>query len=101
MGSSDDGSELTLSIQAGQNVEVETRRKIWAARRDYFGRDQLTVGEGGTFVIGDTRFLVRNLPGLEIAIGTSLTDDEGESRTVTSIARLGRGFLELLARRVG
>ena len=30
-----------------------------------------------------------------------LTDDEGESRTVTSIARLGRGFLELLARRVG
>ena len=101
VGSSDDGSELALSVQAGQHVEVETRRKIWAARRDYFGREQLTVGEGGTFKIGDTRFLVRNLPGLDIEIGTTLFDDEGERRTVTSIARLGRGFMELLARRVG
>ena len=73
-------------------------RKVWAARRDYLGRDFLQVSSGSGSLIGITssRFIVR-AEGPAWDEGDTFTDDKGATQTVQGIGEIGRGrWLELL-----
>ena len=75
----------------------ETVAKVWAARRDYRGRDFLQVAEsiGSLFAITSTRFIVR-AEGPAWAIQDVFTDDKGKRQVVQGIGEIGRGrWLEL------
>ena len=78
--------------------------KVWAARRDYRGRDFLEVssGSGGLIGITSTRFVVRS-EGLPWDIGDTFTDDKGATQIVEGVGELGgRGrWLELLTQSTG
>ena len=82
----------------------ETTVKVWAARRDYRGRDFLRVAEsiGSLITIASTRFIVR-AEGPAWATGDTFTDDTGATQTVQGIGELaGRGrWLELLTQSTG
>ena len=74
-----------------------TTVKVWAARRDYRGRDFLSASDIGRFPVTSTRFIVR-AEGPAWAILDDFTDDKGETQTVQGIGEVqGRGrYLELL-----
>ena len=84
----------------------ETVAKVWAARRDFLGRDFLRVGpisETERLIgIASSRFVVR-AEGPAWAIGDTFTDDKGASQTVQSVGEVGgRGrWLELLTQSTG
>ncbi len=97
------GTALTITVQTGgtQTVTQTTQRPVWAARRDFLGRDLVTAIAGSLVTIGDTRFIVR-AEGPAWDEGDTFTDDAGVERTVRGVATIGRGrYLELLARSVG
>ena len=78
-----------------------TEVKVWAARRDYRGRDFLSVRDIGLFAITSTRFIVR-AEGPAWAIQDVFTDDKGERQVVQGIGEIGRGrWLELLTQGAG
>ena len=69
--------------------------KVWAARRDYRGRDFLSASDIGRFPVTSTRFIVR-AEGPAWVIGDFFTDDMGETQEVQGIGEIGRGrWLEL------
>ena len=69
----------------------ETTVKVWAARRDYRGRDFLRVSETENLIgITSTRFIVR-AEGPAWAIGNTFTDDKDVTQTVQGIGEIGRG----------
>ena len=80
----------------------DTEVKVWAARRDYRGRDFLRGSETGSLItITSTRFVVR-AEGPAWATGDIFTDDKGETQTVQGIGEIGRGrWLELLTLSTG
>ena len=84
--------ELMLTIGGGsETTAVET--PVWAARRDFTGRD--TLEPGGLLAITRSRFIVR--AGVSLVIGDIFTDDDGNRRTIQGIAEIGRGrYLEIL-----
>ena len=97
------GTALTIMVPSGgtQTVTQTVTRPVWAARRDFLGRDLVTAIAGSLVTIGDTRFIVR-AEGPAWDEGDTFTDDEGVTRTVRGVAQIGRSrFLELLARSVG
>ena len=74
----------------------ETVVKVWAARRDYRGRDFLQARDAGLFAITSTRFIVR-AEGPAWDTGDIFTDDQGVTQTVQGVGEIGRGrWLELL-----
>ena len=80
-----------------------TEVKVWAARRDYTGRDFLQVSDqGGIIGITSTRFIVR-AGGPAWDIGEVFTDDKGATQTVQGVGEVGgRGrWLELLTQSTG
>ena len=80
----------------------ETVVKVWAARRDYRGRDFLRGSETGSLIgITSTRFIVR-AEGPAWAIGDTFTDDKGATQRVEGVGEIGRGrWLELLTQSTG
>ena len=78
--------------------------KVWAARRDYRGRDflQVSAGSGGLIGITSSRFIVRS-EGPAWDEGDTFTDDKGATQTVQSVGEVGgRGrWLELLTQSTG
>ena len=78
-------------------------RPVWAARRDFRGRDFLRVSETDNLIgITSTRFIVR-AEGPAWAIGDTFTDDKGAAQTVQGVGEVGgRGrWLELLTQSTG
>ena len=97
------GAALAITVQTGgtQTVTQTTQRPVWAARRDFLGRDLVTAIAGSLVTIGDTRFIVR-AEGPAWDEGDTFIDDEGVTRTVRGVAQIGRSrYLELLARFIG
>ena len=93
------GTALILMLpSAGTQTVIRTATvNVWAARRDYRGRDFLRVSETGSLItITSTRFIVR-AEGPAWATGDIFTDDKGETQTVQGVGEIGRGrWLELL-----
>ena len=80
--------------------DTDTTVTVWAARRDFMSRDQLSIAPGQIFELSDTRFVVR-AEGLPWAVGDTFTF-EGESYVVRGVSQIGRSrHLELLARTTG
>ena len=99
------GTALTLMFPSvgTQTVEQTATRPVWAARRDYRGRDFLQVEEniGSIITRTSTRFVVR-AEGPAWATGDTFTDDKGKTQTVQGVGEIGRGrWLELLTQSVG
>ena len=98
------GTALTITVETGgtQTVEQTVTRPVWAARRDFRGRDFLRVSETDSLInITSSRFIVR-AEGPAWAIGDTFTDDKGAAQTVQGVGEIGRGrWLELLARSGG
>lgn len=82
-------------------VEETVRRKVWAALRDFHGRDIIQYTIGGLLTIGDSRYIVR--AGLsEWNVRDTFLDEENYIRTVRGVSQIGRSrYLELLVRRIG
>ena len=78
----------------------ETEVKVWAARRDFSGRDFSQVVEGGIVTIRDTRYIVRAESGPWIA-GDTFKDEDGATLSIQGVEQIGRSYLELLARSGG
>ena len=79
----------------------DTTRIIWAGRRDFPGRDFVqSGGPGGLVTLDDRRYLVRQVSWPEVVATHTFIDEEGNTRTVQSVAEVGgRGrYFELLAR---
>ena len=98
------GNVVSLGLPIAGGVEHVEERKVWAARRDYLGRDLTRVTDDAVYTIGDALFYVRDVPGQSWEPNSTFTDDRGKKRTVEGIAYDvgGRGrFIELLSRRVG
>ena len=76
--------------------------KVWAARRDYRGRDFLQVSETNSLIgITSTRFIVR-AEGPAWSLQDLFIDDKGATQTVQGIGEIGRGrWLELLTQGTG
>ena len=87
------GQPLPATVEA---AEV----KVWAARRDFSGKDFSQVVQGGLISIRDTRYIVRVESGPWSA-GDSIIDEDGERLVVQGVAQVGRQYLELLARSGG
>ena len=98
------GTALAITVETGgtQTVTQTVTRPVWAARRDYRGRDFLRVSETESLIgITSTRFIVR-AEGPAWAIGDTFTDDKGVTQTVQGIGEIGRGrWLELLTQSTG
>ena len=77
-----------------------TEVKVWAARRDFSGRDFSQVVQGGLVTIRDTRYIVRVESG-PWAAGDTFKDEDGATLTVQGVQQIGRQYLELLARSGG
>lgn len=94
--------ELKLRIPGGQPMTVTTTAdvSIWAARRDFSGRDFSQVVEGGFITLRDTRYIVRSESGPWAAMDT-FKDEDGVTLHVQGVQQIGRGYLELLARAGG
>ena len=78
-----------------------TPRPVWASRRDFAGRDFVdSGGPGGLVTLDDRRYLVRQESWPEVEATNTFLDDDGNTRTVQSVAEVGgRGrYYELLAR---
>ena len=90
------------SATPGDPVTVETRTPIWAARRDYSTRDafQRLSDSVSVIAITDSRFIVR-AESRAWALNDEFEDDDGNERRVTNISQIGRGFLELVGRKLG
>ena len=89
---------FTISLPTGaEPTTITGAKQVWCTRLDFRGRDQLNIGDGSNFELGDTRIIVRN-------DGTWSTMDTfelaGESYTVRGVAEVGgrKQYLELLAR---
>ena len=78
----------------------ETEVKVWAARRDFSGRDFSQVVQGSLITIRDTRYIVRAESGPWIA-GDTITDEDGATLSIQGVSQIGRAYLELLARSGG
>ena len=94
------GTALTIMVPSTgtQTVTQTALRPVWAARRDYRGRDYLRITSETNSLIGitSTRFIVR-AEGPAWAIGDTFTDDKGATQTVQGVGEIGRGrWLELL-----
>ena len=102
------GTALTITVESGgtQTVTQTATRSVWAARRDFLGRDFLRVGAISDtqrlIGIASSRFVVR-ADGPAWAIGDIFTDDKGASQTVQSVGEVGgrRRWLELLTQSTG
>ena len=102
------GTALALTVESGgtQTVTQTATRSVWAARRDFLGRDFLRVGPISDtqrlIGIASSRFVVR-AEGPAWAIGDIFTDDKGAPQTVQSVGEVGgRGrWLELLTQSTG
>ena len=97
------GTALTIAVQTGGTMTVTqtVTRPVWAARRDFRARDQLSIGDGQFFTLEDTRFVVR-AEGPPWSAGDTFVDDGGQARTVRGVNEIGRSrYLEILARSVG
>ena len=98
------GTALTIQVETGvtQFVTQTATRQVWAARRDYRGRDFLQTSDTGSLIgITSTRFIVRS-EGPAWAIGDIFTDDKGATQTVQGVGEIGRGrWLELLTQSTG
>ena len=99
------GTALTITVESGgtQTVMETAMRPVWAARRDFRGRDFLRVSETDNLIgITSTRFIVR-AEGPAWAIGDTFTDDKGAAQTVQGVGEVGgRGrWLELLTQSTG
>ena len=102
------GTALTITVESGgtQTVTQTATRSVWAARRDFLGRDFLRVGPISDtqrlIGIASSRFVVR-AEGPAWAIGDIFTDDKGAPQTVQSVGEVGgRGrWLELLTQSTG
>ena len=93
------GTALTITVESSgtQTVTQTTERPVWAARRDYRGRDFLQASDIGRFPITATRFIVRAEKPAVWAIGDTFTDDKGGRQEVQGVGEIGRGrWLELL-----
>ena len=88
-----------MSADRQEEMTTTTITKHWASRLDFPARDILSSIQSSLVPIKDSRYTVRE-SGLW-AVGSKFTDEQGEIRTVRGISKLGRGFLELLARDVG
>ena len=75
----------------------ETEVKVWAARRDFSGKDFSQVVQGGLISIRDTRYIVRVESGPWSA-GDTLIDEDGVTLSIQGVEQIGRGYLELLVR---
>ena len=92
------GTSLTIMVPSGgtQMVTQTTVRNVWAARRDYRGRDFLQARDAGLLTITATRFIVR-AEGPAWSTGDTFIDDRGERQSVQGIGEIGRGrWFELL-----
>ena len=75
--------------------------KLWAKRRDFTASDQFASPSSAVSYVTDTRFIVRDTPGITWAAGDRFTDKDGNAYAVVGKGLLGtRGsYVELLARR--
>ena len=90
--------EVVITLPTGvMSASMEEEQGVWCALRDFTGRDQLSIGQGSSFTLADTRVLVRADGTWDV--GDTFTLD-GQGYTVRGIARVGgrRQYLELLAR---
>ena len=98
------GTALTIQVETGatQTVTQTTERPVWAARRDYRGRDFLQLSTTDALIrVTSTRFIVR-AEGPAWDIGDTFEDDKGATQTVQGIGEIGRGrWLELLTQSTG
>ena len=78
----------------------ETEIKVWAARRDFSGRDFSQVVQGSLITIRDTRYVMRVETG-PWAAGDTFKDEDGVTLSVQGVQLIGRQYLELLARSGG
>ena len=74
--------------------------KLWAKRRDFTASDQFASPSSVVSYVTDTRFIVRDTPGITWAAGDTFTNSDGDFYTVIGTGRLGtRGsYHELLVR---
>ena len=96
------GGALSIGIDTGgtQTVEQTVTQRIWAARRDFSGKDFSQVVQGALLTIRDTRYIVRRESGPWIA-GDTFNDEDGMTLSVQGVQQIGRAYLELLARSGG
>ena len=90
------GTALTITVESG-GTQTATR-SVWAARRDYRGRDFLQLSSTDALIsVTSTRFIVR-AEGPAWDIGDMFTDDKGATQTVQSVGEVGgrARWLELL-----
>ena len=80
------GTALTITVESGGTQTVT--RPVWAARRDYRGRDflRVTSSTDNLITIASTRFIVR-AEGPAWATGDTFTDDKGKTQTVQAWVR--------------
>ena len=90
------GLEMTWSYAGETLQEVE----LWASLRPFTARDQLRNVEGGPIQLTDARWVTRAEAG-PWAVGQTFVDDTEAHWTIQGVAPIQRGFIELLARRVG
>ncbi len=83
------------SIEGAGLIEVKT--SLFARRRDFSARDTLNVSDAGVYTLGDTRFIVSDLPNVAWTVGDEFTDDEGRIWQVRGVSRVNRTRLEILA----
>ena len=74
-----------------------TTHKVWASRRDRSVGADLKYNNGLTVAVLESVYVVR--VGTSWKVGDVFTDEEGSRRVVEGISQLGRGHLELLAKR--
>ena len=77
----------------------ETTESVWAARMDFRAGDFVDTSVGGLVSVADSRYVVRDA-GDGWAVDDTFTDEDGARRTVRGVSVQGRGYLELLCRRV-
>ena len=96
------GTALSLMVPTGgtQSVTQTVTQALWAARRDFSGKDFSQVLQGGIITIRDTRYVVR-AESLPWAAGDSFQDEDGVTLTVQGVQLIGRQYVELLARSGG
>jgi len=98
----ENGITVSFSSRSDQNNNPNPNpvaTPLWAARRDFTGRETLEQ-TGGAQNVDLTRLIVRAGPDFEI--GGRLTDDKGVDRQIVGVSEIGRGqYVELIAKILG
>ena len=84
---------LTFKTKNGQE------RIVWGERREPSPTDDVTVGHGvQLWEQEDAIYKVRSLGDIDYAVGHTFTDEDGNTRRIRGLRKVGRAFYEILGR---